>query len=70
MHYFYKKIRFSAHLKKMLYFSKSGQKKENFPKMPHFQAVTNHTEESQQIKVRGVLETFPLDILSPIKFIP
>ena len=43
---------------------------ENFPKMPRVQAVTNHTEESPKIKVRGVLETFSLDILSPIKFIP
>jgi hypothetical protein len=50
----------------MLYFSKSGQKTE----MPHVQAVTNHTEESQQIKVMGVLETFSLDIWSPVKFIP
>jgi hypothetical protein len=42
----------------------------NFPKMPYFQAVTNHTEESQKIKVMGVLETFSLDILSPVKFFP
>ena len=54
----------------MLNFSKSGKKKENFPKMPDVQAFTNHTEESQEIKVRGVLETFSLDMLSPIKFIP
>ena len=54
----------------MLYFSKSGKKFGNFPKMPHVQAVTNHTEESQKIKSWGVLETFSLDILSPIKFIP
>jgi hypothetical protein len=54
----------------MLYFSKSCKKRENFPKMLHVQAVTNHTEESQKIKVRGVLETFSLDILNPIKFIP
>jgi hypothetical protein len=38
--------------------------------MPHVQAVINHTEESQKIKVRGILETFVLDILSPVKFIP
>ena len=38
--------------------------------MPHVQAVTNHTEESQKIKVMGVLKTFSLDILSPVKFIP
>ena len=54
----------------MHYFSKSGKKMENFPKMPHFQAVTDRTEESQKIKVMGVLETFSLDILSPVKFIP
>jgi hypothetical protein len=70
MYYFYKKGSFYAHLKNMLYFSKSGRKEDNFPKMPHVQAVTNYTEESQQIKVRGVLETFSLDSLSPVKFIP
>jgi hypothetical protein len=53
----------------MLYFSKSSKKKENFPKIPHVQAVTNHTEESRKINVEGILETFSLDILSPVKFI-
>ena len=38
----------------------------HFPKMQHVQAVTNHTEESQKIKVMGVLETFSLDILNPV----
>jgi hypothetical protein len=41
----------------------------NFAKMPHVQAVTNHTEESAKIKVIGVLETFSLAILSLVKFI-
>ena len=54
----------------MLYFYKSGGKMVDFPKMPYFQAVTNHTKGSQKIKVMGVLETFPLDILSPVKFFP
>ena len=54
----------------MLYFSKSGKQMESFPKMPHVQAVTNHTEESQKIKLMVVLETFSLDIWSPVKFIP
>ena len=40
---------------KTLYFSKSGKKMVDFPKMPYFQAVTNHTKGSQKIKVMGVL---------------
>ena len=43
---------------------------EIFSKMPHFQAVTSDTAERQKIKVMGVLETFSLDIWSPVKFIP
>jgi hypothetical protein len=70
MYYFYKKGSFWAHLKKMLYFSKSRKKMEIFSKMPHFQAVTSDTAERQKIKVIGVLETFSLDIWSPVKFIP
>jgi hypothetical protein len=54
----------------MLYFSKSSKKMEIFSKMPHFQAVTSDTAERQKIKVMGVLETFSLDIWSPVKFIP
>jgi hypothetical protein len=54
----------------MLCFSKSGKKEETFPKMPHVQAVTNQTEESQKIKIGGVLKTFSLYILSPVRVIP
>ena len=38
--------------------------------MPYVRALTNHSAEGQKIKVRGVLKTFWLDLLSPVKFIP
>ena len=54
----------------MLCFSKFGQKTENLLKMPYVRARTNHSAEGQNIKVRGVLKTFSIDLLSPVKCIP
>ena len=54
----------------MLCFSKFGQKTENLLKMPYVRALTNHSGEGQKIKVRGVLKTFSIDLLSHVKCIP
>ena len=41
-----------------------------FATMPHVQAVTNHPDESQKIKVRDVLNDLCNSYFEPCKLIP